>query len=493
MVATSHPLATYAAVRAIDRGGNAVDAALAAAGVLCTAEPSETGVGGDACALVHRDGEVIGALGIGRAPARLAADRADFRGPRSVTVPGAVAAWADLAERFGRLGLDNCLRDAIDVAAAGTVATPRVADLWQRAETEGLAPWPAPATGGRYAVPGLANTLRSIAENGPSAFYTGPTARAIAAASWLSEQDLAAHLTEWTTPPSVHYLGATVLQLPPPSQGAVSLMALELLAGQAAADDYGIERLHAQIEAVKLAFRETLKALGDGVPVGDILDPASVAALRAEIGPVATPAVRSVPRGPSDTTYLACVDGDGLAVSFIQSLAKRFGSGVVVPGTGIVLNNRASGFSLAPGHPNALAPGRRPFHTIIPGMLLRKGGADVVPFGVMGGPMQPQGHVQLVDALVGRGLDPQTALGSARFMVRDDGVVALEPGLWEHVDALRRLGHDARRADDRHQFGVGQAIAACAGVRVGGSDPRGDGSVGVSPANGTNNGGPAWN
>jgi gamma-glutamyltranspeptidase/glutathione hydrolase len=149
MVATSHPLATYAAVRAIDRGGNAVDAALAAAGVLCTAEPSETGVGGDACALVHRDGEVIGALGIGRAPARLAADRADFRGPRSVTVPGAVAAWADLAERFGRLGLDNCLRDAIDVAAAGTVATPRVADLWQRASRRGRRPPPAAGTPSR--------------------------------------------------------------------------------------------------------------------------------------------------------------------------------------------------------------------------------------------------------------------------------------------------------------------------------------------------------
>jgi gamma-glutamyltranspeptidase/glutathione hydrolase len=483
MIATSHPLAAAAAVRAFGRGGNAVDAALAAAGVLCTAEPTETGVGGDACALVHRDGEVVGMLGIGRAPAAPDRDAAGFRGPRSVTVPGAVAAWAELAERFGRLGLDRCLQDAIDVAADGTVATPRIADLWRQAEREGHAPWPAPGMGGRYVLPGLAETLRAIAEQGPRAFYEGPVAASVAAASWLSEDDLAAHCTEWVAPLALDYLGTTVLELPPPSQGATGLLALALLAG---ADD---PDLHDRIEAVKLAFDATLAVVADGARLDGLLDPAGVAALRDRLGERAAPAARVMPRGPSDTTYLACADDSGLAVSFIQSLAKRFGSGVVAEGTGVVLNNRASGFTLEPGHPNALAPGRRPFHTLIPGMLL--GPDEVTAFGVMGGPMQPQGHVQVVDALVRRRRDPQAALDAPRFMVQDDGTVALEPALHEQLAALRGRGHDAHLAADRHQFGVGQAIVARGGVLAGGSDPRGDGGVAVALP--TTNEGAAWN
>jgi len=479
MVATSHPLAAAAAVRAFERGGNAVDAALAAAGVLCTAEPTETGLGGDACAIVHRGGEAIGMLGVGRAPAAPDAPHADYRGPRSVTVPGAVAAWAELAERFGCLGLDACLRDAVDVAVAGTVATPRIADLWRRAEREGHAPWPAPGAGGRYVLPGLAATLRAIAEDGPRAFYDGATAARIAEASWLAEADLAEHRTEWVAPDAVDYLGTTVLELPPPSQGVAALLALGIL-GEAGDAEGPAERLHAQVEAVKLAFAAALGSVADDASAGALLAPASVAGLRARLGPRALPPGRTSPRGPSDTTYLACVDADGLAVSFIQSLAKRFGAGVVAPGTGVVLNNRASGFTVEPGDRNALGPGRRPFHTLIPGMLVGPAGATVTPFGVMGGPMQPQGHVQVVDAMVRRGRDPQTALGAARFMVEDDGAVALEPGLREHAAPLRRRGHDVRVAEDRHLFGVGQAIVARGGVLAGGSDPRGDGGVAVA-------------
>jgi gamma-glutamyltranspeptidase / glutathione hydrolase len=431
------------------------------------------------CAIVHREGNVLGILGVGRAPAEPDAERAGYRGPRSVTVPGCVAAWGELSARFGRLGLDECLHDAIDVAATGTVATPRVAHLWQTAKRAGIAPWTAPAVGERYAIPGLADTLRAIADRGPSAFYEGPIAARIAACTWLSEADLAAHRTESVTPLAGDYLGTTVHELPPPTQGVAALLGLGILAA-AVGDDDGVSRLHRQIEAVKIAFAATLAAVADGVTVDDLLAARSLRGLRAQLTSRAGQAGRIQPRGPSDTSYLACVDGDGLAVSFMQSLAKRFGSGIVAPGCGVLLNNRAHGFARDPAHPNALGPGRRPYHTLIPGMLVDDVTRMVAPFAVMGGPMQPQAHIQLVDALVRRRRDPQEALDAARFMVQDDGCVVLEPGLWDRVEPLRALGHDARPAVDRHQFGVGQAIIARDGVLIGGSDRRGDGSVGVA-------------
>jgi gamma-glutamyltranspeptidase/glutathione hydrolase len=449
LVATSHPLSTRAGVRAFEDGGNAVDAALAAAAVLTVAEPPLTGIGGDAFAQLWWDGELLGLNGSGRSPARLDGGGVDRFGPRSVTVPGAVAAWSDLAARFGRLGLDRCLAPAIDLAETGVAATPRVAQLWRLAEEEGRAPFPASALGSVYRLPELAGTLRRIAEDGPEAFYTGPVAEAIAAASWLAPEDLAAHRSEWVEPLRIGYRGLEVCELPPNGQGAAALVALGLLDGLA---DAG---LHDLIEATRLGLADAYRYVADEPLPPAVLDPARLAAMR------------------SSTTYLCCVDEDRNAVSFIQSLAEHFGSGVIAGDTGVVLHNRGSGFAAEPGHPNELRPARRPFHTIIPGMLLEDGRL-LGPFGVMGGPMQAQGHVQLVHRLRG-GADPQAALDAARFRVEEGRRVALEPGLWDRADELRQLGHEPFLEPEPYRFGVGQAILCLGDALVGGSDGRGDG------------------
>jgi gamma-glutamyltranspeptidase/glutathione hydrolase len=463
MVATSHPLATRAGLRAFERGGNAVDAALAAAAVLPVVEPTDNGLGGDAFALVWHGGVLYGLNGSGRSPAELDAGGVDETGPRSVTVPGAVRLWADLAERFGRLGLEGALEHAAELAETGVACTARIADKWAAA---GPAPWPAPAIGGRYRLPELAATLRRVASGGPDAFYTGKVAAAIAAASWLSESDLAEHRSEWVEPLRYDYRGVEVCELPPNGQGAAALLALALYDGLEPG-------LHTQIEAMKVALADTRAVVHDGPLPEDFFGADRLARRRALIrDDAALDPVLELPRG--GTTYLCAVDGDGTAVSLIQSLYGRFGSGVVAPGTGVVLQNRASGFVDDPAHPNALGPAKRPFHTIIPGMLL-EGGRLLGPFGVMGGPMQPQGHVQVVLRLVDHADDPQAALDAPRWRVEEGRTVELEPGLWHAEEHLRALGHDVRRAGNQHAFGVGQAILRVDGALIGGSDGRGDG------------------
>jgi gamma-glutamyltranspeptidase/glutathione hydrolase len=464
MVATSHPLATQAGLAMLTRGGNAVDAALAAAGVLTVAEPTENGPGGDAFALVWHDGELRGLNGSGRSPAVLDEPRLDVTGPRSVTVPGAVRAWADLAERFGRFGLDVVLAPAVDLAERGLVCSARIADKWARAQR---APWPAPGVGGRYRLPGLERTLRLIAEDGADAFYGGELAAAIAEATWLSEPDLAAHRSEWVEPLRLDYRGVEVCELPPNGQGAAALLALALYDGLEPG-------LHMQIEATKLALADVYSVVHDGRLPGDFLAPGRLAARRALLRADAAidPPPYAAPRG--GTTYLCAVDSDGNAVSLIQSVYESFGSGVVPVGTGIVLHNRAACFTTEPGHPNALGPAKRPLHTIIPGMLL-EGGDLLGPFGVMGGAMQPQGHVQVVGRLVDHGDDPQAALDAPRWRVREGRLLELEPGLWRDEEQLRGLGHDVRRAESPHGFGVGQMVLRLDDALVGGSDGRGDG------------------
>src|SRR5205807_2424747 len=295
-------------------------------------------------------------------------------------VPGAVAAWSDLAARFGRLGLDRCLAPAIDLAESGVAATPRIAQLWRLAEHEGRAPFRTPALGSVYRLPELAGTLRRIADDGPGAFYTGPVAEAIAAASWLSAEGLAVHRSGWAVALRIGYRGLEVCELPPNGQGAAALVALGLL------DSVAEPALHELVEAVRLGLTDAYTHVADEPLPAFVLDPVRLATLR------------------SSTTYLCCVDEDRNAVSFIQSLAEHFGSGVVAGETGVVLHNRGAGFVEEPGHPNELRPARRPFHTIIPGMLL-EAGRLAGPFGVMGGPMQAQGHVQLVHRLR-EGADP---------------------------------------------------------------------------------------
>lgn len=471
MVATSHPLATRVGVRALERGGNAVDAALAAAAVLTVAEPTDNGPGGDAFALVWRDGELSCLNGSGRAPAELDELRVDVSGPRSVTVPGAVRAWADLAERFGRLGLDAALAPAAELAERGLACTARIADKWVRAER---APWRAPRAGERYRLPELGATLRLLAEQGPDAFYGGRVAEAIASATWLSVDDLASHRSEWVEPLRHDYRGVTVCELPPNGQGAAALLALAVYEGLEPS-------LHAQVEAMKLAFADVHANVADEPLPGWFLGDEHVAALRASYDPAraGTPRPWRPPLG--GTTYLCVVDADRTAVSLIQSVYESFGSGVVAPGTGVVLQNRAAGFTGEEGHPNRLAPGRRPFHTIIPGMLLA-GGDLLGPFGVMGGAMQPQGHFQLVSHLADGRLDPQGALDAPRWRVEPGGVVALEPGLWPEAGRLVALGHRVERAELQHAFGVGQCILALGEALIGGSDGRGDGQPGVPAA-----------
>jgi gamma-glutamyltranspeptidase/glutathione hydrolase len=466
MVATSHPLATRAGLRALESGGNAVDAALAAAAVLTVAEPTDNGLGGDAFALVWRDGELHGLNGSGRSPARVDEIRVDEIGPRSVTVPGAVRAWADLAARFSRLGLEAALAPAAALAEAGLACTPRIADKWRRAE---LAPWPAPRQGQRYRLPELAATLRRVAAEGSDAFYDGEVASAIASASWLEPEDLAGHSSEWVQPLRRDYRGVDVCELPPNGQGAAALLALALYDGLEPG-------LHFQLEAMKLAFEDAHAHVHDGPLPAEFFAEDRLAARRelvrsdVALGPV----VAGMPRG--GTTYLCAVDGEGTAVSLIQSLYGSFGSGVVASGTGVVLQNRASGFTEEEGHPNRLAPAKRPFHTIIPGMLL-DGGELLGPFGVMGGAMQPQGHFQVVLGLVDDGEGPQAALDAPRWRVDEDGTVALEPGLWGEERLLRLLGHDVVRAEQPHPFGVGQVILRRGDAWIGGSDGRGDGYV----------------
>jgi len=458
MVATSHPQATRAGLRALEAGGNAVDAALAAAAMLTVCEPGHNGIGGDAFALLWWNGELYGLNGSGAAPRRLDAARVDRRGPRSVTVPGAVRAWADLAARFGTAGLADAVAPAAEAAARGVIATARVADTWRRAGDH--APWPAPRAGEVYRLPELGATLRRIADEEAEGFYLGPVAAAIARSSWLEESDLAAHRSDWVDPVGRSYRGVEVCELPPSGQGVTALVALAVLEEL----DLG---LHGEIEAVKLALDWASRTICDG----PFAFP-DVEALRARIR--ADDALETEIWPSSDTTYLCAVDGNRNAISLIQSTFHHFGSGVLAEGTGIVLQNRAAGFREQPGHPNCLAAGKRPFHTIIPGMLLRDGGL-LGPFGVMGGPMQAQAHVQVVRNVVDRALDPQGALDAPRFCATGGRSVAVEPGLAGAVPDLEARGHVVSVDTDPHRFGVGQMILRFHEGLIAGSDGRADG------------------
>jgi gamma-glutamyltranspeptidase / glutathione hydrolase len=454
MVATSQPLATRAGLRALEQGGSAADAALAAAAVLCVAEPMSTGIGGDAFAIIW-DGERLHGLDAA-GPAPRGADATapvEQTGPRSVTVPGSVAGWGALADRHGRLGLDRCLADAIDLAEGGVGVAAVTAARWAEGGPAELGP--PPRLGQVFRLPALGRTLRRIAEKGPAAFYDGEIAEAIAAASWLELEDLASYRTRWVKPLSISYRGATVCELPPPGQGVAALEGLGLL-------ELGEPTLVDQVECTRLAIEDALANVRDGANVAGLIKPDQLAKRRREtVGAVAEP--------PGGTVYLCAVDGDGMAVSFIQSLYGNFGSKVVAPGTGIVLQNRGGCFAVN----GAVEPGRRPYHTIIPGMLMQDDRL-LGPFGVMGGFLQAQAHIQLVSALVDDGLDPQAALDRPRFRLEGDSVL-LEEGLWTQAEELERLGLEVVPSTDQSRFGGGQCIMVERDALVGGSDARKDG------------------
>jgi gamma-glutamyltranspeptidase/glutathione hydrolase len=440
---------------------------LAAAAVLCVTEPMSTGVGGDAFAQVWHGGELVGLDAAGPAPA--SADPSgpiDERGPRSVTVPGAVAGWAELSSRFGRLGLDACLADAIDVAERGYAVGHMTAAAW-RGDVARSASWavsaappelgPPPDAGTRVRLPDLAQTLRQVAEHGPDHVYRGTLAEAICEVSWLEEDDLAAYRPAFTEPLRVRYRSFEVAELPPPTQGVAALEALSLLEGLD-------PTLPNQARCVQLALEDARERVRDGADVSDLLEPDAIAARRNAVA-MAT----AEPAG--GTVYLCAVDGDGTAVSLIQSLYGNFGSGVVAPGTGVVLQNRAACFAVN----GSIEPGRRPYHTIIPGMLLRDGEL-AGPFGVMGGFIQAQAHMQFVSALADDELDPQAALDRPRFRIEGE-TMYLEEGLWHLGGELEDAGYRCVRDEDTLSFGGGQAILRTGAGLAGGSDPRKDGWV----------------
>lgn len=486
MVATSHPAAARVGRDVLRSGGSAVDAAIATAAALTVVEPTSNGLGGDAFALVWDGDDLHGYNGSGRAPGSLTAEAVSSRGHTavpttgwaSVTVPGQVRAWADLHERFGRLPWHRLIEPSIDLAAQGCPVPPVVAHYWQRgiaaadrltgpesaAFRSTFAPQGrAPQTGERVGLLGHARTLERIAEHGADDFYTGEIATAIAGfaeqtGGFITLDDLTRHRGEWVDPVSTAYGRHRLAEIPPNGQGIAALIALGILDGMDLGPDLADPAaLHLQIEAMRLAFADTFAHVGDPaqveVPTEGLLDPEYLAGRRGVIAERAGDmAAGQPPRG--GTVLLCAADEDGRMISLIQSNFHGFGSGVVVPGWGIALQNRGSGFVLEAGHPNELAPGRRPFHTIIPGFLFADG-APLGPFGVMGGHMQAQGHLQVV-LHTARGADPQEALDAPRWRV-EDGEVLLEPGLAAAADGLSERGHTVRIVEDGG-FGRGQAI-----------------------------------
>lgn len=510
MVATSQPLAAQAGLAVLRRGGNAVDAAIATAAALTVVEPTSNGIGGDAFAIVWHQGRMYGLNASGPAPAAITIEAVSRTGatemPRHgwlpVTVPGAPAAWAALAERFGRLPLLQSLTPAVDYAENGYPLTPVLGKYWAgafntyRRQWSGplFQPWfdtfapegRAPRIGELWRSAGHATTLRAIGESGARDFYEGDLADridafAVAHGGYLRKRDLQAFRPEWVDPVTVHYRGYDVWELPPNGQGIVALMALNILGGFAFADQGSAETLHRQVEAIKLAFADGKRFITDPghmrVRVADLLSPAYGEERRQLIGDTAR---IPEPGRPSSggTVYLATADGEGTMVSFIQSNYMGFGSGVVVPGTGIGLQNRGHAFSLDPEADNCLAPGKRTYHTIIPAFLT-KDGVPVGPFGVMGGHMQPQGHVQVVMNALDFGLNPQAALDAPRWQWIEGRHVDVERFPDHVVQALADKGHTVDLAADVGGFGRGQIIwrDPATGILAGGTEPRTDGMV----------------
>ncbi len=459
MVATSQPLAALHALDVLREGGSAADAAICAAAVLCVTEPHATGIGGDVLALIREpSGAVHGLDAAGPAPASAPREPPDYDGPRSVDVPGAVAGWGELSARFGRVGLERCLKPAIELADRGVPAGFNCALIWRDTQRAPAALGEPPAFGRHFRLPEMAGTLRAISTRGPAVMYEGEIAEAIAASSWLTVEDLAAYRPHWVQPLTATYRGVRVSELPPPTQGVAALEALAILGDR----DAGLGE---QVSAVGLALEDALASVRDGADVTHLLSDDHVAARRAHLpGPVSEPA--------GGTVCMCVVDRDGMAVSLLQSLYESFGSGVVAGQTGVVLNNRAAGFAVQ----GEVVGGTRPYHTLIPGMLSRD--EELVgPFGLMGGMIQAQSHTQFLCELMRGGEqpgDPQAALDRGRFRI-DGRTLHLEPPLWDHENELAGLGYAVRPTTERAPFGGGQAIILRDGTLFGGSDARKDG------------------
>lgn len=504
MAATSHPLATLAALDALKAGGTAVDAAIAASATLAVVEPQSTGIGGDCFTILWREKDGLRGLnGSGRSPAKLDAEALIGGAPLAdtsaltCTVPGAVDAWDMLMRDYGKLGFERAFKPAIRHAEEGFLVTPRVAFDWSgevdRLEKSAgsraqlLFGGKAPSEGDLVRLPQLAKTLKAIAKHGRDAFYEGEVADDIvktlnALGSAMSVEDLARHKGQWVEPITSNYGGLDVAEIPPNGHGVTALIIMNILKRlkDRGGEAVSAKRYHLLLEAARLAYAVRDAFVADpekaDVPISHLLSDKLADELasridpkkrRNELGPIPRPRT-------SDTIYLTVVDGDGLACSFINSVYFSFGSAITTKKTGIWLQNRGLGFSLERGHPNVIAPGKRPLHTIIPGMALRNGKPEI-SFGVMGGAYQPVGHATAITNMLDYGLDSQAALDAPRVFFDATGL-SLERGVPETVKRdLEAMGHVCQWAEE--PFGGGQIIAIDrkTGVLRGGSDPRKDG------------------
>lgn len=525
MAATSQPLATQAALDILKAGGSAMDAAIAANAVLGHVEPTGNGIGGDLFAIVWdpKERKLYGYNGSGRSPMSLTREKLvaaignpDAKtipkyGPLPVSVPGCVDGWCALHDRFGKLPLDQVLAPAIASARGGAPITELIAYYWNLGSNR-LKVWPgfeqvympggrAPRKGEIFANPGLANTLEAVAKEGRAGFYEGRVAKAIADymranGGFLTEDDLRNHAGEWVEPVSVNYRGYDVWELPPNGQGIAALQMLQILEGyDIAAMGFGTaEYVHAFTEAKKLAFADRARFYADPAfapaPVRELLSDAYAEARRRLIG---ERAMASTPAGnpaleEGDTIYLCTADSNGMMVSLIQSNFRGMGSGMTPPGLGFCLQDRGELFDLTPGRPNSYAPGKRPFHTIIPAFIT-KDGAPYMAFGLMGGATQPQGHVQIVVNLIDFGMNVQEAGDAPRIVhtgsqqptgqtMETGGLLHLESGFSEEVQrALQRMGHRLQRANGIFGGYQGIRVDPEGGVYFGGSESRKDGQA----------------
>ena len=517
MVATSQPLAAQAGLQVLINGGNAVDAAVAAAATLNVVEPESTGMGGDMFALVrhHREGKVHALNGSGRAPGAASIDelraaghhQMPQEGAYSVSIPGTVHGWETILAEHGTMPLAEVLKPAIGYAEEGFPVSDYIAYQWsgqgarlgaRPGGEEMLLNGRPPRQGEVMKLPTLGKTLRAVAEGGSDAFYHGEIAEKIAGfvqeqGGWISTEDLAAHRSDWDEAISTDYRGITCWECPPNGQGIAALEALNIVEGfdVKGMGPQTVAWYHHLIEAMRLAFADAYRYVADPrvaeVPITELTDKGYAAKRRELIDPE-----RAMPRAPhgditslgsgggpgGDTVYVSVVDGKGNACSFINSVYINFGSGLVVPGTGIVLQNRAALFSLDPNHPNALTPGKRPYHTIIPAMATRDDELYLC-YGVMGGFMQPQGHLQVMTNMVDFGMDPQAALNALRFQVIGDTTLIEEGLAPEVIGGLQSLGHQLQmiRGHARVGMGGGQVIQRNpeSGALWAGSEPRKDG------------------
>ncbi|GGC76312.1 gamma-glutamyltransferase [Thalassobacillus devorans] len=510
MVATSQPLAAQAGMDILKQGGNAIDAAIATAAALTVVEPTSNGIGGDAFAIVWVKGDIHGLNASGPSPNSISIEEVKKLGYKEmpehgmlpVTIPGAPSAWKALNERFGKLSFEKMLQPAIDYAENGFPISPVVSQLWEEGyvtfsekQGEEFKPWSetfapegrCPKAGEIWSSPHHASTLKSIAETKAASFYEGELADKIDQFSrqhggFLRKEDLATYKPEWVDPIRVNYKGYDVWEIPPNGSGMIALMALNILDGFEVTDNGSVDTYHRQLEAMKLAYVDGLKYITEqgkmGVSTNELLSEAYAATRRSLID---EEALLPEPGDPlaGGTVYLAAADEEGNMISYIQSNFKGFGSGMVVPETGISLQNRGWSFSLDENHYNRLEPGKKTYHTIIPGFL-SKDGSPVGPFGVMGGFMQPQGHVQVVMNMVDYHLNPQAALDAPRWKWVSGKTIEVEPHFPDHIaQALSRKGHQIVKRVDSLSFGRGQIIVRNpeTGVLAGGSESRTDGLV----------------